>query len=706
MKKKKVIKHPKAGTKNLPVPGKDPDPQNWKVYFALAFILLISFIAYSPVLHNGLLGWDDDNYIKNNSLIYSINLKEIFSQYVMGNYHPITILTLAIEYHFFGLNETGYHTINLLLHLLNVTLVFYTVFLISDKAGVALVASLLFGIHPIHVESVAWAAELKDLLYAFFFLVSYIFYLNYIKKLKRKFYFFALLVFLFALFSKAMAVSLPVVLLLTDYFKERKITINTLLEKLPFFLLSLAFGVVAVFAQKSSDAIQVFDFTLPQRIVFACYGFITYLYKLLLPISLYAFYPYPVKNGNDIPFQFYLYILFFLGLAVTVFYSLRFTRKIVFGFGFFAVTIFLVLQLLPVGMAIMADRYCYLPSIGIFYLAGELFIFLWRKKLKLAPIVLLSAFTIFFSVKTYAVCGVWKNDLTLWNDAIRQDQTIPIAYYNRANIFRDENKIDEAFNDYDKAIKLKPDFIEAYVNRGAILRKEKKFDEALNDFNKAIELKPDYTEAYVNRGALFQDENKIEEALNDFNKAIKLKPDLALAYVYRGILLTYEKKNDLAFDDYSRAIELKPDFIEAYYNRANLFRDEKKMNEAVKDYSKAIELKPDFIEAYVNRGALLRDGNKIEEALKDFNKAIELKPDFAIAYFNRGALFMNQKKYDEAISDFSSSIELNAGYVTAYYNRGLAEYYSGKKVFACRDLKQAASLGYQPAEVALFQFCK
>ena len=137
--------------------------------------MLISFIVYLPVLHNSLLGWDDDDYIKNNPLLYAINLKQIFSQYVLGNYHPVTILTLAIEYHFFGLNSTGYHTVNLLLHLLNVILVFYTVFLLSDKAGIALVASLLFGIHPLHVESVAWAAELKDLLYTFFFLASYIF---------------------------------------------------------------------------------------------------------------------------------------------------------------------------------------------------------------------------------------------------------------------------------------------------------------------------------------------------------------------------------------------------------------------------------------------------------------------------------------------------------------------------------------------------
>src|ERR1043165_5617581 len=158
-------------------------------YLALLFIVLISFIVYLPSLRNGLLNWDDDKYIQYNLLIRSINLKEIFSNYVQGNYHPVTMLIYAIEYHFFGLSAVGYHAFNLLLHLLNVILVFYVIFLLSEKTEVALVASLLFAIHPLHVESVAWASELKDLLYAFFFLASYIFYLKYLQDKQRTFNF-------------------------------------------------------------------------------------------------------------------------------------------------------------------------------------------------------------------------------------------------------------------------------------------------------------------------------------------------------------------------------------------------------------------------------------------------------------------------------------------------------------------------------------
>ena len=447
MKRKKEYKHHYSEMKNPPVAEKAFGSDRWKIYSALAAIVVISIIAYLPVFHNGLLAWDDDGYIKKNALIYSINLKEIFSHNVLGNYHPITMLTLALEYHFFGLNASGYHAVNLLLHLLNVILVFYTVFLLSDKVAVALVASLLFGIHPLHVESVAWAAELKDLLYTFFFLAAYIFYLKYLKKeaaagaaaapapaaaTATKFYYLALLLFAVSLLSKAMAASLPLVLILTDYFKGRRIDKKSLLEKVPFFLLAIVFGLVAIMAQKSFGYTQLATtITFPQRLVFASFGFITYLYKLLFPLNLSAFYPYPVNsNGVYIPIQYYAYVLSFLALAAYIIYSHRFSRKIIFGMGFFAITILLVLQLLPVGKAIMADRYGYIPSIGIFYLAGEGFSFLWSKKLKWVAVVLLSVSAVLFSVKTYTRCGVWKDDMTLWNSIIKYDKATEEAYYN------------------------------------------------------------------------------------------------------------------------------------------------------------------------------------------------------------------------------------------------------------------------------------
>jgi tetratricopeptide (TPR) repeat protein len=591
----------------------------------LAISVLISLIAYLPAFHNGLLAWDDDYYIKNNPLIFSIDLKAIFSQNIMGNYHPFTILVFAVEYYFFGLNATGYHAVNILLHLLNVILVFYTVYLLSDKAGVALVASLLFGIHPLHVESVAWVAELKDLLYTFFFLASYIFYLKYLKSPKIKFYLFALLLFSVSLLSKALAASLPVVILLTDYFKGRKITLKTLLEKLPFLLLALTLGLVAVLAQRSFGAISDTSFfTFPQRLVFASYGFISYLIRLMFPLDLCAYYPYPVISGGVIPLHYYAYLLFFLALAAFVIYSLWFSKKLFFGIGFFAVTVFLVLQLLPVGGAIMADRYIYIPSIGIFYLAGEGFNFLWQKKIKLVALIILSVLTVFFSIKTYARCGVWKSDMTLWNDVIDQYQTIGYAYYNRGVVFMNEQRIDEAFNDFNKAIELKPDYAEAYNDRGIVFMNKNREDAAFNDFNKAIELKPGYADAYNDEGLVFMNEKRDTAAVKDFDKAIELNPGYVNAYNNRGVLLMNEERNNEAMHDFKKAIELKPGNADSYNNLGCIFFKEKKWEEAITNYSKVIALKPDYAQAYYNRGLAEFNSDKKDAACTDLKQAANL----------------------------------------------------------------------------------
>jgi tetratricopeptide (TPR) repeat protein len=672
MKSKKTQKHvPTVSKKPLKVT-KPTTPENWKIYLALVIILAISFVIYLPVLDNAFLAWDDNAYIKDNVLVHSIDLKAIFSQYVMGNYHPLTILVHAIEYKLFGLDPTGYHAVNILLHLMNTALVFYAIFLLSEKYGIALVAALLFGVHPLHVESVAWAAELKDLLYTFFFLASWIYYMKYLKDFQKKFFLIAILMFLLSLLSKAMAASLPLVLMLTDHLKGRKINLKSLVEKVPFFFLAITLGVVAVIAQRSSDTTQFLDlYSLPQRIVFAGYGFISYLVKLVFPIKLMAYYGYPSMPGGNVPAIYYIYLFFTIVLLVLAFYSLRRSKKLFFSIGFFAVTVFLVLQLLPVGGTIMADRYSYIPSIGIFYLAGIGVDLLWNRNMKLAATLALSAFALFFSMKTFAKADVWQNDLTLWDDVIKQDQSAAMVFYKRGTYFLNE----------------------------------KKYPEALADFNKTIELDNKFIKAYFNRGKVYLDNNKYEEAFMDYNKIIELKPGFADAYYSRGLVYFNKKSYEESVKDCSKAIELKPDFSDAFFARANNLWALNRNDEARKDYTKAIELNPDFSMAWSNRGALSMNEKKYEEALTDFNKAIEIDPGYASAYVNRGSIFNEQKRYEEAIRDYSKAIELNPNFVEAYLYRGRAEFRTGKKDAACADMKKVETFGLQVPPDILSQIC-
>lgn len=536
-------------------------------YLVIFLILVLTAIAYSPILNNGFV-WDDEPYIITNPLLPEINIKEIFSDHYIGNYHPLTILVYAIEYQFFEQNAKGYHVVNLLLHLINVILVFRLVLILNGKISVALITSLLFGIHPLHVESVAWASQLKDTLYTLFFLTSFIYYLTYLKDRKKIFYILALMFFSLSLLSKAMAVSLPLVLILTDYYKNKKLNFKSIIDKLPFFILAIIFGIIAIYAQQSIGAMQdIQSFTFFQRIAFASYGFSSYIFKLLIPLDLSAYYPYPVNIGNSIPIKYYLYMIFILFLAVCVFYSLRYTKKTFFGIGFFTLTIFLVLQLLPVGNTIMADRYSYLSSIGIFIIVGEGINFLWWKKLKILSLILLSAFTIYLSVVTYNRSKKWENPMTLWSNVIEQYKTVPMAYLNRGKYIKDTGRYDEMLKDFNKAIELKPDYYSAYINRGNVFKMLKQYDEAIKDYNKVIELNPNSYEAYNNMGTVYMREKKYPEAISNLKRAIELKPDYGMAHANLGIVMYNIGKKDSACIEFQNAIKYRFHPAQEHYDK-------------------------------------------------------------------------------------------------------------------------------------------
>jgi protein O-mannosyl-transferase len=593
-------------------------------YFFLGFILLITLVSYWPVFQNHSFVWDDDGYITNNLLIKSFHLKEIFTSNVMGNYHPFTVLVLAVEYFLFGLDATGYHIVNLILHLLNVLLVYLAVHQLSRKPDVALIAALLFGIHPIHVESVAWASGLKDLLFVFFFLSSWILYLKYIISSNRYFYYISLFLFLLSLLSKAMAVSLPLVLLLTDFYRGRKMSRSVWMDKIPFLFLAFLFGILAVVTQKSSGNISVLGFSVPQQLSFACYGFADYLVKLVLPFKLSAFYPYPVSHPDAFPVFWYTYFLVIILFASLMYYAYRNNRKIFFGMVFFAITIFLVLQWLPVGKAIMADRYCYLSSIGIFFLAGEGIIFLRNSKLKWTAIILLIVLTVFFAGKTYIRTSVWKNDITLWSDVMAKFPKAPVSYMNRGIALAKLNKSDKAADDFTKAIELDTQYSKAYFNRGNIYLKEQHPDLALQDFNKAIELNPGYSQAYFNRGNIYTDTEEFDKALQDYSRAIRLNPGEFQVYTNRGIVFSMKKEYKNAITDFDKAISLNPKDADAWFNRGNALNMERRYDEAINSFSKTIALRPQDAEAYYYRGLTAYYSGSRDAAVGDFRKAAGL----------------------------------------------------------------------------------
>ena len=611
-----------------------------RIFISLLLILTLSFIAFFPVFKNGFVTLDDDIYIVGNSVIKDVswkNIKEIFSSFCLGNYHPATMLSYLIEYYFFGLDPSIYHATNFFIHFLNCLLVFLLIFLISKNYFVSLVTTLLFAVHPLHVESVAWVSERKDVLYSFFYLGALISYIYYLKKDQLlRFYYFALLLFTVSLLSKAMAVTLPLMLYAIDYFFNRKSDKSRFWEKMPFLSLSVIFGTVAVFAQYSSDAVSHTTFLM--RIGAASYGIIFYLKKLFLPIELCCFYPYPeIKAGTLLKELMFLpMIVVFFILTITM--SAKYKKKLIFGSLFFVISLLPVLQFIPVGQAIAADRYMYLASIGVFYIISELLCWVYLRKNKYEKyarfmlVFIIAGIICLLSILTHKRASVWKDGISLWSDVIRKYPVNSNAYYGRGLAYYNDSNFENALSDYNRAIELEPNFTDAYNARGAAYFKKRNFENAISDYNKALKLKPGLVASYYNRGVAYAKKGNFENAILDYNKAIELKPEHIDAYYQRGLAYGMEGDHDNVINDNKKVIELNPFYIKAYNNLGIAYTIKSDFETAVSYFNIAIEVDEAYSEAYYNRAKAYFHKREFKKSLQDVRKAQELnyavQPEF------------------------------------------------------------------------------
>jgi protein O-mannosyl-transferase len=662
----------------------------------LISFLILTFLTYLPSLNNQFTNWDDPIYVLNNPVIKDFsfeNIKKIFSEYCAGNYHPLTMLSLSLDYSLGKLAPLAYHCTNLILHLANTLLVFILVRQLFQKIEIAGIVSALFGVHTIHVESVAWISERKDVLYTFFFLFSLILYLRYLKEDKAKFYWFSLILFLLSILSKGMAVSLTINLIAIDFFLGRKLTDKKVIfEKVPFLLLSLIFGVLAIIAQKlDSNAEGITHYNIFLRLIFACYGFVNYFIKLILPVDLSPFYPYPVQN--DLPFVFWICPFIALGLTGLVLYSLKKRKDIFFGFAFFLINVLLVLQILPVGRAIMADRYAYIPSIGFFIMIAGAYQWLTEKisALKTILMVILSAYAILLTILTYQYSRVWKDSISLWEHALKNYPS-DIAYYNMGEAFDKLGKYQKSIEYYNKTISLNPGYVTAYNNRGVAQIALKNYNASMLDFSKAISLNPTLAGAYYNRGNLWSNFNNQRNAIADYSKAISIDTAYEDAYIHRAnswINLNNPRK---ALADYDKAISLNPFRSEAFNERGLIKRILKDYQGAMRDFNKAISLNPINADNYYYRGNVWIDIKHPEKAIDDYTKALSLAPSDPKILNNLGLTKKILKDYAGAMEDFNKAIQIDPSYVRVYVNR--AELKDQLKDFegANQDKEKAKSL--------------
>ena len=587
---------------------------------ALIIVLLFTFVAYIPALKAGFVNWDDPDYVSNNPIIKNIsNLEMIFTTPIQGNYHPLTVISLILNYYISGFDAWSYHLLNILLHLINCFLVFRLALLLSrNNLIIAFTTSLLFGIHPMHVESVAWVSERKDVLYSLFFLAGLISYTRYVDRRSNKQYWLAVLWLTLSLLSKPAAVIFPVVLFCIDVLRERSLNYKLLLEKLPFFILALAMGLLTFVAQKekgATEALNIFD--TGTRLLMGFYGIMMYFIKLIFPVNLSPFYPFAPIN-EALPISYYISPLFSVLLIVLIFYSLKRNRVIAFGILFYLINLLLVLQFIPVGSAIIANRYTYIPYIGFFYIIGWL-IDRYSKGVIIRSYYFNIPLALLLGALTFKQSMVWLDGASLWDQAIKTNPGAR-AYISRGDLYKEAKKYDLAIQSYTEAIKINIADQEAYTNRGNVYFELNNYEKALADYKKAHSIKPDYVTAIDNIGAIFGLQSKYDSALFYFNKALEVNPQYIASYRNRGLVNIELGRNEDAIKDFKKILEYDTNNPDVMNMVGVCYRNLGKYNDAMIIITEAIKIKPDP-RFYLNRAYCYRDLKDLQSARKDVQLA-------------------------------------------------------------------------------------
>lgn len=570
----------------------------------------VTAFACYPSLQNGFVSLDDPVMLVENEKVFELsvdNLKRYFTEIHWGLYHPLVLVSYALEFRLFKLNPVVYHTTNLYLHLLNTFLVYWLFLLLMKKQWAAFVIALLFGVHPLHVESVAWVTERKDTLYACFYLGAAVSYLYFLESGRRcRYYALAIIFFILSLFSKAMAVSLPLLLILFDHFVLEKPRKMNYADKVPFFALSLVFSVFALFGQHSDMQKTVSWLTVfSENLLEANYNVLLYIYKTFIPAKLSIMYPYFIKGGGLMEnYLWYSPLPSMLMAAITI-YSLKYTKKVLFGVLFFLITILPASNLIPAGIGLPGDRYTYIPLIGIFYIIAEGLSALMgkigrRRALNWLVILSVSVLCAMLVFLTRQRCGVWKNTFVLMSDVVKNyggNINAKYAYYSIAGYYMGLGDMEKARSLNEKVFELDKGFYGYYEVESRIAYAGKEYGKALGLIDKAIVLRK-------GRGLPWMYVHKVGILirLKDYNAAVKCTDEFL-----------------------SRSGQNSKDYSSIYAARAWIYYAKKDYQESIEEATHALKMNPYNSDALLYRSLSYRKTGMPEKAVQDFKKMAEIE---------------------------------------------------------------------------------
>jgi tetratricopeptide (TPR) repeat protein len=622
-------------------------------------------------------------YVTSNHRIQAgITLKSVFNTFTdthTGNWHPLTMMSHMLDWQLFGERAGGHHWTSVIIHIFNTVLLFLLLNQLTGAIWRSAMVAALFAVHPINVESVAWIAERKNVLSTFFWIMTMLIYVWYVKQPSWKRYLPVFLCFALGLMSKPMLVTLPFVLLLIDYWPLNRTAINTqnenqaeiqvplkigkaklsflILEKIPLFILTVISICVTLYTQHNVKAVVNLD-SLPilKRINNAIVSYGLYIKKMFWPIDLSVFYP----QYNIGIWKLLLASSFLIFLSAMV---IRYYRKhpyLLVGWFWFLGTLVPVIGLVQVGAQSMADRYAYVPFIGLFIMLVWYLADIVKRNAYIRFSLVLTSFVVILilSVLSWQRCQLWGNQFALWNDVLKNHK-VALAYNFRGLAYVDKGQYSLALADYNLAIGRDKKFAEAFNNRGILYFTIGQYKNALKDYDEAQRLNPKFADAYYNRGILYLEINQLDAAISDFTTAINIDPDMADYFNNRGVAFRSKGQYDKSFADFDQAIKINKNFSIAYTNRGSIYNIFKQYELAIHDLTKAIDINPGYQDAYFNRAISLTGMGKYDDAITDYRFIlIAINSHHIPALSNLGIILKNMKRYEESSIQFKKILQI------------------------------------------------
>jgi len=663
-----------------------------KALLICAFLTISTLAVYWQVNQFEFLDWDDTIYLTENPNVQSgitwESIKWAFGSFHATNWHPITWLSHMVDVQLFGMNSGWHHVSNLLLHIFNTLLLFLILSRITGLMWRSFFVAALFALHPLHVESVAWVAERKDVLSTFFGMLAVYCYTSYVQRPKFKWYLLVLVFFAIGLMAKPMLVTLPFVLLLLDYWPLKRFPIMCsdecnghaldqrpsifwlALEKAPLLALSIVSSVMTYQAQDKGGAVTAFDDSLNHGSVAIDYGLIerlsnavvsyaSYLGKVFYPLNLSFFYPYRTGIQSEMLAQSALVIVV---ISLIVIWQVKRKPYLFVGWFWFIGMLVPVSGIVLVGWQSMADRYTYVPLIGVF-IALVWGISELTKRWPKQTVILSSAMALSIlicAVLSYIQVGYWRNNISLYGHAAETVPESAFVHFKLGTALAEKGDYKKAQTAFESALRVEPFDLRARFNLGLVLLRLKQFENAIEQFNELLKRYPSYTaaERQIKIARAMQKQQQIAAAIN-------ASPE---TYMRRGMLLEQQGRVQDAILVYKQIVQYKDDYIPAHQKLGFLFYKLQRVDEAIAHYKVLVRLQPNSFAVHYNLGLALVDRGQLNEAIDSYQQALRLQPATAEIYNNLGVAFFRNGMFEQAIENFRSAIRIKPNYAQAKNN--------------------------------------